>query len=85
MEAGGIETPGEKTVVLSGRAYEFGHMDTMISGASIRVREFPELAAVTESVEAYFSKCKSAFPAVHATSSEKGIGIAELRAILAVF
>ena len=48
MEAGGIETPGEKTVVLSGRAYEFGHMDTMISGASIRVREFPELAAVTD-------------------------------------
>jgi len=36
------------TVELSGRAYQFGHMETFISGATIRVREFPELSAVTD-------------------------------------
>lgn len=42
-----------------------------------------ELAEVTESVEAYLKTCRGAFPKVLATSSEKGTGIAELRAILA--
>lgn len=36
------------TVVLSGRAYLFGHMDTAISGATIRVREFPDLEATAD-------------------------------------
>ncbi|MCB0859222.1 MAG: hypothetical protein KDB54_01045 [Solirubrobacterales bacterium] len=40
--------PTEPTVTLSGRAYEFGHMDTAISGASIRIREFPEISATTD-------------------------------------
>ena len=36
------------TVQLGGRAYEFGHMETFIAGASIRIREFPDLRAVTD-------------------------------------
>lgn len=42
-----------------------------------------ELEEVTASVEAYLTKCRGAFPKVMATSSEKGLGIPELRAILA--
>ncbi len=47
---GGRESiqPAKDTVELSGRAYEFGHMETFISGATIRVREFPELNATTD-------------------------------------
>ena len=36
------------TVELSGRAYEFRHMETPIAGASIRIREFPALSAQTD-------------------------------------
>ncbi|MCB0863858.1 MAG: hypothetical protein KDB66_11735 [Solirubrobacterales bacterium] len=43
-----MTTSTESTVTLSGRAYEFGHMDTAISGATIRVREYPELSARTD-------------------------------------
>jgi hypothetical protein len=35
-------------VTISGRAYAFNHMDTFLSGATIRVREFPDLAATTD-------------------------------------
>jgi hypothetical protein len=36
------------TVTISGRAYVFNHMDDYIEGATIRVRELPELAATTD-------------------------------------
>ena len=39
---------GETTVEFSGRAYLLGYMDTGISNASIRLREFPELSATTD-------------------------------------
>jgi GTP-binding protein len=39
-----------------------------------------ELAAVQTATEAEARKRTAAFPVVHATSSEKGLGIAELRA-----
>ena len=48
MEPGEMEKSEDRTVELSGRAYEFGHMETFISGATIRVREFPELSATTD-------------------------------------
>jgi hypothetical protein len=35
-------------VTISGRAYAFNHMDTFLSGATIRVREFPKLATTTD-------------------------------------
>lgn len=38
----------DETVTISGRAYEFNHMDTYIEGATIRVREDPGLTAVTD-------------------------------------
>lgn len=41
-----------------------------------------ELAAVTRATEAALKKHPAAFPHLHATSSEKGTGIAELRASL---
>ena len=42
-----------------------------------------ELAAVTEKVTAAVKKHAAAFPEIHATSSEKGHGIPELRAEIA--
>jgi hypothetical protein len=36
------------TVTVSGRAYVFNHMSDYIEGATIRVREFPELSATTD-------------------------------------
>jgi hypothetical protein len=36
------------TVTISGRAYAFNHMDTFISGATIRVRELPDVSATTD-------------------------------------
>lgn len=36
------------TVTISGRAYAFNHMDTFLSGATIRTREFPKLSAITD-------------------------------------
>lgn len=41
------------TVTISGKAYRFNHMDTFIPGATIRVREFPRLSAVTDEVGDY--------------------------------
>ena len=41
-----------------------------------------ELASVTAATEAEARKRTAAFPLVHATSSEKGMGIAELRAAI---
>ena len=38
----------EETVTISGRAYVFNHMDTFLEGATIRVRETPDLTAVTD-------------------------------------
>jgi hypothetical protein len=39
---------GQATVTISGRAYAFNHMDTYLAGATIRVRELPQLAATTD-------------------------------------
>jgi hypothetical protein len=36
------------TVTISGKAYEFNHMDTPIPGATIRVRELPDATATTD-------------------------------------
>jgi hypothetical protein len=38
----------DDTVTISGRAYAFNHMSEYIEGATIRVREYPELAATTD-------------------------------------
>ena len=40
--------PPSETVTISGRAYAFNHMDTYLEGATIRVRENPDLTAVTD-------------------------------------
>lgn len=37
------------SVTISGKAYEFNHMDTPIPGATIRVRELPDVTATTDS------------------------------------
>ncbi|MCB0863859.1 MAG: hypothetical protein KDB66_11740 [Solirubrobacterales bacterium] len=37
-----------KTVTISGKAFVFNYMDTPIPGATIKVREFPKLSAVTD-------------------------------------
>jgi len=42
-----------KTVKISGRAYVFNHMDTYISGATVKVREFPKLSTVTDELGDY--------------------------------
>ena len=42
-----------KTVTISGKAYIFGHMDTPISNATIKVREFPKLSATTDEIGDY--------------------------------
>ncbi len=36
------------SVTISGKAYEFNHMDTPIPGATIRVRELPDATATTD-------------------------------------
>ncbi|MFN0191472.1 MAG: YihA family ribosome biogenesis GTP-binding protein, partial [Aestuariivirga sp.] len=43
----------------------------------------PELAAVTAKTEAVAKKRAAAFPAIHVTSSETGVGLPELRAEIA--
>lgn len=45
--AAGADLP-TNTVTISGRAYVFNHMSTYISGATIKVREFPGLSATTD-------------------------------------
>jgi hypothetical protein len=42
-----------KTVTISGRAFVFNHMDTGISNATIKVREFPKLSATTDELGDY--------------------------------
>lgn len=42
-----------KTVKISGRAYVFNHMDTYISGATIKVREYPKLSTTTDELGDY--------------------------------
>lgn len=42
-----------KTVTISGRAFIFNHMDTGISNATIKVREFPKLSATTDELGDY--------------------------------
>ncbi|MBK5231879.1 MAG: hypothetical protein JJE13_02705 [Thermoleophilia bacterium] len=42
-----------KTVTISGKAYVFGHMDTPISNAPIKVREFPKISATTDEIGDY--------------------------------
>ncbi len=46
----------EKTVSISGKAYVFNHMDTGISGATIKVRELPKLSATTDQFGDYVLK-----------------------------
>ena len=36
------------SVTISGKAYKFNHMDTPIPGATIRVRELPDVTATTD-------------------------------------
>jgi GTP-binding protein len=43
----------------------------------------PELEKVRETVAAAIKKHTAAFPQIHATSSDKGLGIPELRAEIA--
>lgn len=42
-----------KTVTISGRAFIFNHMDTGISNATIKVREFPDLSTTTNELGDY--------------------------------
>ena len=44
----GEAVSAKPTVPISGRAYAFNHMDTFLAGATIRVREFPQLSATTD-------------------------------------
>jgi hypothetical protein len=46
--SGGQAVSADPTVTISGRAYAFNHMDTYIAGATIRVRELPQLEATTD-------------------------------------
>ena len=41
------------SVTISGKAYTFNHMDTPIPGATIRVRELPDVSATTDGVGDY--------------------------------
>lgn len=52
--AGGL-SPRE-TVRISGKAYVFNHMDTGISGATIKVREFPLISVKTDEFGNYWMK-----------------------------
>ena len=45
-----------ESVTISGRAYEFNHMDRFIEGATIRVRERPRLRAVTDANGDYVAR-----------------------------
>lgn len=42
-----------KTVVISGKAFVFNHMNTGISNATIKVREFPKLSTTTDQLGDY--------------------------------
>ncbi|MCB0871168.1 MAG: hypothetical protein KDB52_10075 [Solirubrobacterales bacterium] len=50
----GVQTASAaKTVEISGRAFVFNHMDTGISNATVKVREFPKLSATTNELGDY--------------------------------
>jgi hypothetical protein len=51
----GVHAAGaaDKTVAISGKAYIFNHMDTGISDAPIKVREFPKISTTTDELGDY--------------------------------
>jgi hypothetical protein len=53
--AGAAES-AKPTVTISGRAYAFNHMDTFLSGATIRVRELPGVSTTTDANGDYILK-----------------------------
>ena len=53
MFAGVQTASAANTVTISGKAFVFNHMDTYISGATIKVREFPKLSTVTDALGDY--------------------------------
>ena len=53
MFAGVQTASAANTVTISGTAVVFNHMDTYISGATIKVREFPKLSTVTDALGDY--------------------------------
>ena len=68
----GVQTASAaKTVEISGRAFVFNHMDTGISNATVKVREFPKLSATTNELGDYTLEVPSlptSFPAGRQTS-----------------
>ncbi|MGK2931283.1 MAG: hypothetical protein ACSLFD_00665 [Solirubrobacterales bacterium] len=48
-----VANAAKKTVTISGKAYIFNHMDTLISNAPIKVREFPKLSTSTNAIGDY--------------------------------
>lgn len=53
MFAGVQTASAADTVTISGKAFVFNHMNTYISGATIKVREFPKLSTVTNDLGDY--------------------------------
>ncbi|MBN8867966.1 MAG: hypothetical protein J0H98_10470 [Solirubrobacterales bacterium] len=53
MFAGAQAAQAAKTVKVSGKAFVFNHMDTYISGATIKVREFPKISTTTDALGDY--------------------------------
>lgn len=53
MFAGVQAASAAKTVTISGKAFVFNHMDTYISGATIKVREFPKISTTTDDLGDY--------------------------------
>lgn len=53
MLAGAQGASAANTVTISGKAFVFNHMDTYISGATIKVREFPKISTVTDDLGDY--------------------------------
>lgn len=51
--AGTVSAKPAKSVTISGKAFVFNHMDTYISGATIKVRELPKLSTVTDELGNY--------------------------------
>lgn len=51
--AGTASAKPAKSVTISGKAFVFNHMDTYISGATVRVRELPKLSTVTDELGNY--------------------------------
>ncbi|MBK5109745.1 MAG: hypothetical protein JJE10_00085 [Thermoleophilia bacterium] len=53
LSLAGESWAAKKNVHISGKVYRFNHMDTPIPGAVVKVREYPELKAVSDSVGDY--------------------------------